>query len=200
MLFRRRQSPSRVEQFRVAVWPRNSWSRSTKYYGKRVLRLTATPHAIAIGFAAGAFSSCTPLVGFHFLTAFALAYLVRGNMIASALGTSIGNPLTFPFIWASTFKIGQWVLHGRAPETDPHQVHQQFQSSIFSKSLDALWPMVKPMFIGSIPLGLVVGTISYFVVLKSVEIYQRRRRKTLDAKNGGVFSGSDDLMDDEDAA
>lgn len=187
MLFRRRNRPTRIERLRVAVWPRNSWARSTRYFGKRVLRLTATPHAIAIGFAAGAFASCTPLVGFHFLTAFALAYLLRGNMIAAALGTSIGNPLTFPFIWAFTFKFGRWVLYGRAPNTDPHQVHQQFQQGIFEKSLDALWPMLKPMFIGSVPLGLVVGTVSYVIVFKSVEVYQRRRKRVLANKNGRLF-------------
>lgn len=187
MLFQRRHRPSRIERLRVAVWPRNSWSRSTRYFGKRVLRLTATPHAIAIGFAAGAFASCTPLVGFHFLTAFACAYIVRGNLIASALGTSIGNPLTFPFIWASTFKLGQWILYGRAPEADPHQVHQRFQEGLFERSFDALWPMLKPMFVGSVPIGLVVGTVSYFIVYKSVEVYQRRRKQTLAERGKRAF-------------
>ncbi len=187
MLFRRRHRPSRIERMRVAVWPRNSWSRSTKYFGKRVLRLTATPHAIAIGFAAGAFASCTPLVGFHFLTAFAFAWLLRGNLIAAALGTSVGNPLTFPFIWAFTFKIGKWILHGRAPKADPQQVHQQFQHGLFEKSLDALWPMIKPMLIGGIPLGLVVGAVSYVLVYKSVEVYQRRRRRILAQRGERLF-------------
>ncbi|PVB63258.1 DUF2062 domain-containing protein [Labrenzia sp. 011] len=200
MLFRRRNRPTRIERLRVAVWPRNSWARSTRYFGKRVLRLTATPHTIAIGFAAGAFASFTPLIGFHFLTAFALAYVLRGNLIAAALGTSVGNPLTFPFIWALTYKIGQWVLHGRAPRADPHQVHQQFQHGLWERSFDALWPMLKPMFIGAVPLGLIVGTISYVVVLKSVEVYQRRRRRTLAGKNGRLFPAPDRAMGDDGGA
>ena len=192
MLFQRRNRPSRIERLRVAVWPRNSWSRSTKYFGKRVLRLTATPHAIAVGFAAGAFASCTPLVGFHFLTGFGLAYVVRGNLIASALGTSIGNPLTFPFIWASTFQIGQWILHGRTSDADPHQVHQRFQEGLFEKSFDSLWPMLKPMFIGAVPLGIVVSTVSYVVVYKSVEVYQRRRRQVLSDKGKQPYSAMEE--------
>lgn len=187
MLFRRRNRPTRIERVRVAVWPRHSWARSTRYFGKRVLRLTATPNAIALGFAAGAFASFTPLIGFHFLTAFAVAFLVRGNMIAAALGTSIGNPLTFPFIWAFTFKIGQWILHGRAPTTDPHEVHQKFQHGLFEKSLEALWPMLKPMFIGAVPLGLAVASVSYVIVYKSVEVYQRRRRNKIGRKGDGLF-------------
>jgi len=200
MLFRRRHRPSRIERLRVAVWPRNSWARSTRYFSKRVLRLTATPNAIALGFAAGAFASFTPLVGFHFLTAFALAYVLRGNLIAAALGTSVGNPLTFPFIWASTFKLGQWILHGRASKADPHQVHQQFQEGLFAKSLDALWPMLKPMFIGAVPIGLIVATVSYVVVYKSVEVYQRRRRTRLARKGEGLFPGPRAPMEEDGSA
>ncbi len=188
MLFRRRHRPSRIERVRVAVWPRHSWARSTRYFGKRVLRLTATPNAVALGFAAGAFASFTPLIGFHFLTAFGLAFLLRGNLIAAALGTSIGNPLTFPFIWALTFKIGQWILHGRPPpRADPHHVHQQFQHGLFEKSFDALWPMLKPMFIGAVPLGLIVASVSYVIVYKSVEVYQRRRRNKIAARGDRLF-------------
>ncbi|QFT32914.1 DUF2062 domain-containing protein [Roseibium porphyridii] len=200
MLFRRRQIPTRIERLRVAVWPRNSWSRSTKYFGKRVLRLTATPHAIAIGFAAGAFASCTPLVGFHFLTAFGLAWVLRGNLIAAALGTSIGNPITFPFIWAFTFKIGQWILHGRAPKADPAHVHQQFQHGLFEKSLDSLWPMLKPMFIGGVPLGLVIGSVSYVIVYKSVEVYQRRRKRILAERGEQLFPAPGRTLEEDGGA
>lgn len=181
MLFRRRNKPTNIERLRVAVWPRNSWSRSTRYFGKRVLRLTATPHAIAIGFAAGAFASFTPLVGFHFIIAFALAYVIRGNLIASALGTSVGNPLTFPFIWASTFKVGQWILHS---ETAPaaQDIHKEFAKRLLDNSLDVLLPMFKPMIVGALPLGLTTGVICYVVVYKSVEVYQHRRKATLARK------------------
>ncbi|MTH97742.1 DUF2062 domain-containing protein [Roseibium sp. RKSG952] len=182
MLFRRRDKPSRMERIRVAVWPRHSWSRSTRYFSKRVLRLSATPNAIALGFASGAFASFTPLIGFHFLTAFATAYIVRGNFIAAALGTSVGNPLTFPFIWASTFKVGQWILGGEATHADAHAVHAQFQERLLQNSFDLLLPMLKPMIVGAIPLGLTTGILSYIIVYKSVEVYQRRRKHTLAIK------------------
>ncbi|WP_269582779.1 DUF2062 domain-containing protein [Roseibium sp. Sym1] len=200
MLFRRRHRPSRIERLRVAVWPRHSWVRSTRYFSKRVLRLTATPNAIALGFAAGAFASFTPLVGFHFLTAFAIAYVIRGNLIAAALGTSVGNPLTFPFIWAFTFKVGKWILHGRAPKADPQQVHEQFQRGLFENSLDALWPMLKPMFIGAVPIGLTVAFISYVIVYKSVEVYQRRRRSKLASKGDRLFPAPGVNMEEDRSA
>jgi uncharacterized protein len=214
MLFRRRNSPSRIERLRVAVWPRNSWARSTRYLGKRVLRLTATPHVIAIGFAAGAFASCTPLVGFHFLTAFVVAYVVRGNMIAAAFGTAIGNPLTFPFIWASTFKLGQWIVHGRVSKHQANQVHEKFQAGLGGVTHDSFWehvtsvwhflvsfwPNLKLMFIGAVPLGLVVGTISYLAVYKSVEVYQRRRKQTLATKSDRLFPAPGTAMEEDSSA
>jgi len=181
MLFQRRNRPSQFQRLRVAVWPRHSWSRSTRYFSKRVLRLTATPHAIAIGFAAGACASFTPFIGFHFIIAFALAYAVGGNLIASALGTSVGNPLTFPFIWAITYKVGTYILSGEAPKGNP-EIHHQFQEHMLQKSLDVLLPLVKPMLVGAVPLGLITGTVCYFVVYQSVQVYQARRRRRLEKR------------------
>ncbi|MBD8894302.1 DUF2062 domain-containing protein [Roseibium litorale] len=191
MLFRRRQKPTRIESLRVAVWPRHSWVRSTRYYGKRVLRLTASPHAIALGFAAGAFTSFTPLIGFHFLISFAIAYVIGGNLIASALGTSVGNPLTFPFIWASTYKLGSWILHGEAVRAHG-EVHEQFQQRLLTKSLDVLLPMLKPMMVGAVPLGLICGAVCYVIVYKSVEVYQLRRRNTMDRRRCGASIEDED--------
>ena len=73
---------------------------------RRLLRLGSDPHAVAAGFASGAALSCTPLFGLHFLLAFALAWVVRGHMIAAALGTAVGNPLTFPFFVSGAYGLG----------------------------------------------------------------------------------------------
>jgi uncharacterized protein (DUF2062 family) len=35
-----------------------------------------------------------------------MAYVLAGNMVAAALGTAFGNPMSFPFIWALTLKLG----------------------------------------------------------------------------------------------
>ncbi len=107
MLFRRRDPADWREKLRVAVWPRRSWGRSIKYLAKRVLRLTASPHAIAGGIAAGVFASFTPYMGLHFLIAFAVAYIIAGNMVAAAMGTFFGNPLSFPVY------LGGNLFHGK---------------------------------------------------------------------------------------
>ncbi len=106
MLFKRRDAPPIGERLRIFFVPRRSYGRSFRYYGKRVLRLSGSPHAVAAGVAAGAAASCTPFIGFHFILAFVVAFFLRGNMFAAAIGTAVGNPITFPVIWVTTFQLG----------------------------------------------------------------------------------------------
>ena len=86
MLFKRRQTESLLERVRVHLWPRRSWNRSGRYIVYRLRRLSATPHAIALGFAAGAFAAVTPYIGTHMVMAALLAWIIGGSVVASVLG------------------------------------------------------------------------------------------------------------------
>jgi len=77
---------------------------------RRLFRLGANPHAVAAGFASGVALSCTPLFGLHILLAFVLAWAVRGHMVAAALGTVVGNPLTFPIFVSGAYGVGAAVF------------------------------------------------------------------------------------------
>lgn len=178
MLFQRRHPPHWLEVLRVALWPRRSWLRSGKYFAKRVLRLTASPHAIAAGIAAGALASFTPFVGFHFVLSFVLAYVIGGNMLAAALGTSVGNPLTFPFIWAINYRVGSAILEGGVKAHHDKEI----SANLFENSFDTIMPILKPMLVGSIPLGLLVGGTLYAVVYVTVRTYQTARQTRLEAR------------------
>ena len=109
MLFKRKVSVGIWERLRTFLWPRRSFTRSAKYYSKRILRLNATPHAVGAGVAAGVFASFFPL-GFHFIIAGLVAWLIAGNLVAAALGTAFGNPLTFPFLWGASYETGMWTV------------------------------------------------------------------------------------------
>jgi len=158
----------------VAMWPRRSWPRSFRYIGKRVLRLSATPHAIAAGFAAGAMVSVTPFVGFHFVMAGVIAYLSRGNILASALGTAVGNPLTFPFLWAASYRVGQLILRS---ESHHHAPPIDMSRGLLSHSWDSLTPVLTTMLIGAIPLAAIMWVIFYFLVRTVVRSFQAARRR-----------------------
>lgn len=172
MLFRRRKDDTAMERFKLAVWPRRNHARSTRYVIKRVMRIPATPHAIAIGVAAGCFASFTPLLGFHFLIAFAIAWMLRGSLIASALGTAVGNPLTFPAIWAATLATGHKMLGKDAANA------AGFSELWRQSGFEAVWqPFVKPMLLGALPLGLVAAIICYVLTRAAVVAFQARKKK-----------------------
>ena len=86
MLFKRRSPASFWQRLRGAVWPRKGFWRVPVYIYHRTVRLRATPHAIAMGIAAGVFVSWTPFIGLHFVSAFAI---VLGNFLADLIAPLI---------------------------------------------------------------------------------------------------------------
>jgi uncharacterized protein len=50
-------------------------------------------------------------------------------------------------------------------------------NGIFQSSLEKVWPILKPMSLGSIPVGLALAVISYVLVKPMVEAYKHRRRE-----------------------
>lgn len=179
MLFRRRKKLGPLERLRLLLWPQKSHLRSFQYFTKRILRLNATPHAIAAGVAAGVLASWTPFVGFHLFVAFAIAYAIAGNMIAAGIGTFLGNPFTFPFIWAATYKLGHHMLDS-GQNVDGS--HIDLIGLVRNVDFGQLWgPIIKPMLIGCLPLGIVSGVIFYGLTFWSVRTFQERRRRMLAA-------------------
>ena len=168
------------------MWPRRGWRRALEYVWHRMSRLSGTPHSIALGFAAGVFASFTPFMGFHFVIGFAIAFALGGSLVASAFGTFFGNPLTFPFIWILTYKLGAFLLgiDGTAdvemdlPATAWWMLFND-PSALWAKFLEELWPVIRPMTVGGVPLGTTVGCFLYFPVKYMVRVYQSRRKQKL---------------------
>ena len=170
MLFKRREAESVLERLRVSLWPRRSWSRSTRYVVHRVRRLSATPHAVALGFAAGVFAACTPFMGFHMIMASLIAWIIGGSIVAAILGTFVGNPLTYWFFWITTYELGSVMLGGNHAK-----LSLDFSKGFFQT--DQIWAAVHPMTLGAIPIGLVLAALSYALVRPAVNAYQHRRRE-----------------------
>jgi uncharacterized protein len=185
MLFRRRETESFLERMRVHLWPRRSWSRSSRYVVYRLRRLSDSPHAVAIGFAAGVFSAATPLLGTHMIMAALLAWAIGGSIVAALLGTFVGNPLTYPVFWYSTYEVGNLMLGGTVAKQ-----RIDLSDGIFQSSLEQLWPILKPMSLGCIPVGLALAALGYFLVKPMVEAYQHRRRREIELRSGREVVGA----------
>jgi hypothetical protein len=199
MLFSRREKAPLFDRVLSWFWPRRGWKRAWGYVLRRVSRLSGSPHAVALGFAVGVFASFTPFMGFHFMIGFLLAYMLRGSLIASAFGTFVGNPLTFPFIWILTYRVGLFLLGMDVPEKitielpatawwllfeDPNLLWQQFWNQ--------LWPLIRPMTVGGVPIGTVIGLLFYFPLRMAVSAYQNKRRERLAEAARTQRAGSND--------
>jgi len=95
-----------LQKTRQMIWPSMGWTRAFTYIKHRILRLSDTPRNIALGLAFGAGVSFSPLMMTHFIQGGILAYIFRANIPAAFIGTFIGNPWTFPFIWWASISLG----------------------------------------------------------------------------------------------
>ncbi|MBL4918437.1 DUF2062 domain-containing protein [Szabonella alba] len=195
MVFKRRDKRSWGRVILESLWPRGGWARAASYVNHRLRRLPDAPHRIARGIFAGVFISFTPLFGFHFLGAAGLAWIMRGNILASLMATFFGNPITFPFIAAFGVEFGNWIL-GRPGEMPALEIFTAFGqagnelwhnlASPFSGEpahWDRLFRFVRsvwyPYLVGGILPGIVAGGICFYISLPVIIAYQNRRKKKL---------------------
>jgi uncharacterized protein (DUF2062 family) len=196
MVFKRRDKPPLFSRIRHAIVPRTGWRRALEYLSHRVRRLPDTPHRIAVGLACGVFASFTPFFGLHFIVAALLAKLLRGNLLASVIGTFAGNPLTFPFIASLSLSFGRRILGYGATGRDFSRVTDAFRqffvglwqslASLFGHD-DAQWgkltlflqDVMWPYFVGGLLPGLAASVATYYLSRPLIAAYQVRRRLRL---------------------
>lgn len=157
-----------MARVREAFWPSLGWGRWVEYFRHRLGRMPGTPYAIACGFAFGAAISFTPFMGFHILFAGLMAYFARGSVLASAIGTVVGNPWTFPFIWLGIFKLGNLILGVGAEELQTHRLG-------FGYLLDHPWEVFLPMAVGGVIVFAPVWAAFFFPLRRAIAGYQHRR-------------------------
>ena len=182
-MFNRRNKLSFGSQISGVLWPAAGFRRAGRYLLHRLSRLPGTPYALAGGFACGAAASFTPFVGLHFILAALIAWVTRANILASAIGTAVGNPWTLPFIWIWIHSLGNWmgVSSSGFNVTElnfPHlfgQLAEALLNGNFSSVIDIAGPVLWPMFVGGIPTAIMVWILSYFPLRGIVESYQQRR-------------------------
>ncbi len=191
MVFRRRDRRPIKTIVAEFFLPRGGWYRAAQYVIHRLSRLPDPPHRIARGIFAGVFISFTPFFGFHFLGAAAIAWAMRGNILAALLATFFGNPLTTPLIALGSVELGHWMLGGN-PGFGFEEILASFSAAwtaIYGNFLalftarQANWTgladffreIFLPYLVGGIGPGIVSGMACYYVSLPIVGAYQKLR-------------------------
>lgn len=188
-MFKRTRTQPFYRRIINLLWPQSGWKRSGQYLLHRLNRLKGTPHSIATGVACGVAISFTPFVGLHMILAASTAWLLRGNILASALGTIIGNPWTFPFIWLSVLYTGRYMLGYDSATSARIDFLTFFEKGIhammsfdFSLFFQDIWPILWPMIIGCIPYYIFFWVASYFLTRKALERINGHRQHKKDWK------------------
>lgn len=198
-MFKRRNPRSTLASIREFFYPRSGWKRAFEYLKHRIKRLPDTPHRIALGLSIGAFVCFLPFFGLHFILAALLAYILRGNVLASLIGTFVGNPVTFPFIAALSYRFGLFLLGAQEDQRALARLRRGF-SEMFETAwsgirqlfgykptamegfLEFWWTVLWPYTLGGLLPGLITGLIVYVLSKPLVEAYQSRRKGRLIAK------------------
>jgi len=181
-MFQRRHKLSIVSRVRQFFWPTAGWHRSSRYVFHRVARIPGSSYSLAAGFACGAAISFTPFMGLHFVISMALAYLIRSNVLAAAIGTAVGNPWTFPFIWIAVFNTGQWILRDDGVDAQTidfldvlTESMQAMHSLDWHYLVEVGGPVILPMLVGCVPWAIGVWMIFYFPLRPMIAKYQAKR-------------------------
>ena len=192
-MFKRRERRSVFRFFYEVIFSLKGIWRAIEYVGIRLKRIPDTPHKISLGMSCGIFASFTPLFGLHFLIAGLLSYVFRGNVLASLIGTFVGNPITFPIITVFNLKLGEWILGSSEYSSgDGGKIFEGFLDFIFLiyKSLftegsvdensvprmnEFLNGVFVPYSLGGLIVGIFVAIISYFLLRPLVATYQSQR-------------------------
>lgn len=165
-----------------------------KYLGKlskrmlvRLKQLKGTPYSVAAGFACGVAISFTPFIGFHLVLAAITAWIVRGNIVSSAIGTLIGNPWTFPFIWVAVLSTGNFVLgNGAIDNVNFLRIFEKAGEALMTFNFKHfgrdVWPIIHPMMIGCIPYYILSWFISYKLIKSAMDRLEQRRLRRMEMR------------------
>lgn len=190
-MFKRRTKRSWLRIVLDIVYPPGGFGRALRYIAHRIRRLPDPAHRISRGIAAGVFTCFTPFFGFHFLVAALLAFMLRGNLLASLLATFFGNPLTFPFIAGISVELGYDIL-GRDGGVSVGRIFRAFGrasqdlyanfGAIFTDApthwagmSEFFQDVFLPYLVGGLVPGIVTACSAYVISRPLIAAYQKAR-------------------------
>jgi len=187
-IFKSRKSPGFWKKSREFLWPSMGWERTVYYFWHRIFRTGDSVYKITAGLACGTSVSWTPLLGTHLLQAFILSRLVKGNVFTGLLGTLIGNPWTFPFMFFIAYKLGICIFTALGITDMMHLTEttafslliddpSAFWDFLLSKPLGFFLPLLTGGYICAFLCWFITYGIMYYPVMILHNLYQKQRTR-----------------------
>lgn len=146
------------------------WSRYTYL---RIVRIKAPAESIALGLALGVFAGALPFLSLQMVIAVALALLLRGNVIAAALGTWWTNPFNWPIVFPLFYMLGKVFV----PADIVAMSIGEFIHLPLLELLQRGWQWLLITSLGGVIAGVPLSIVIYFITLRAVRIFHDRRAK-----------------------
>src|SRR3990172_4818536 len=143
--------------------------RTFRYIYLRLVRVGGDPVHIALGFALGVFLGVFPTFGLGIPLSLLLASMFRWNRVSAILGSLVMNPLTTPFFWTLSGTLGAAIFRA-----DAGNVLQSVQNG---ERLRSLTVGAGIYLTGNTIIALVSAVIGYFLALRAVTLYRKKRRE-----------------------
>jgi uncharacterized protein (DUF2062 family) len=193
-MFKRRHQLNVLQNLRQILWPKMGWWRMAKYYRYRIIRLSSSTESIAANMAAGSAMSFTPFFGIHIFGAMGIAWLIglRMNIIAATVGSFMGNPWTFPFLFFASHFTGDRILNFFGADDSrigitPDIVEAQ-GDNLFAFVWDNFTDVFIPTAIGGTILAILSFPIYYIIYFNIVRGAQRARRLRIKRRQRELFN------------
>jgi uncharacterized protein len=175
-MFKRKNPHPLSRQLISIIWPSMGWKRMGRYAQLRLIRLKGTTRSIATGFAFGASVSFTPLPGLHIFSAAGLSFITRGSVLASVVGTLVGNPWTFPLMWWAAYKTGHFAFSSfgaHISEMPDNLTWDYLVDEISHRPMELIIPWI----VGGIILMVISWPVFYILIYRMVSKLRHKHRR-----------------------
>lgn len=149
------------------IW--NKFTRTIRYGYLRVVRIKAPVESIALGLAAGVFAGAMPSL--QMVIAIAIAFLIRGNLIAAALGTWWTNPFNWAIVFPLLYLLGKVFVPGEVVSLSISDLSSLGLLDLLRQG----WQWLLITTLGGFIVGIPMAICTYFMTLRGVRIYHQRR-------------------------
>jgi len=155
--------------------PRRSLKRRSLKILLELMGREQTPERVAAAVAVGIGVGLSPFIGFHFVTAIVLAFLLRLNKVDTILGSLVGNPWTLPPFYAAGYRVGRAILGYSATRVAPLHwqriLHEDFWIAFRGPGFG---PRLASFLVGTSLLAIATALTSYAVLRGLLRLYHRR--------------------------